>query len=108
MAGQTRQPETCQAHCADCLRSAARVGAAMQLGNGAESFGVVQVYSQRSSQYRHGGVHAASTVKSERRDRGERTVQAGIDFPFKEEVAAAITMMDGRWRPLILVLAFCG
>jgi integrase len=52
--------------------------------------------------------NAASTVKPERRDRSERKVNPGIDFPFKEEVAVVVAVIEGRWRPLILVLAFCG
>jgi integrase len=50
----------------------------------------------------------ASTVKMRRRDRGENKVHIGVDFPTKEEMAAIIDMLDGRWRPVILVLAFCG
>lgn len=50
----------------------------------------------------------ASTVKAERRDRGEHKVDAGVDFPDKSELAAIIGILDGRWRPVIVVLAFCG
>jgi integrase len=52
--------------------------------------------------------NAASTVKLERRKRGERKVHAGIDFPTKEELASIIAVIDGRWRPLVITLAFCG
>src|SRR3954447_9711668 len=50
----------------------------------------------------------ASTVKAERRDRGECKVHTGVDFPDKSELAAIIRILDGRWRPVIVVLAFCG
>jgi len=50
----------------------------------------------------------ASTVKVERSDRGERKVHADVDFPDKSELAAIIAILDGRWRPVIVVLAFCG
>jgi integrase len=50
----------------------------------------------------------ASTVKAERRDRGERKVHTGVDFPDKSELAVIIRILDGRWRPVIVVLAFCG
>jgi len=52
--------------------------------------------------------NAARTVKMERRDRGERRVWPGIHFPDKAEVAAVVAIIEGRWRPLILVLGFCG
>ena len=50
----------------------------------------------------------ATTVKIRKRDRGEKKVHAGVDFPSKEEVAAVIGIIAGRWRPQIIVLAFCG
>ena len=52
--------------------------------------------------------NAARGVKMRRRDRGERKVHAGIDFPLKEEMAAVIAIIEGRWRPVIIVFAFCG
>jgi integrase len=52
--------------------------------------------------------NAASTVKMQRRDRGEHKVHAGVDFPLKEELASVIAIITGHWRPLIIVLAFCG
>jgi integrase len=54
------------------------------------------------------GVNAASTVKIRRRERGQNKIHAGIDFPTKEEMAAIIGVIEGRWRPLIITLAFCG
>ena len=51
------------------------------------------------------GVNAASTVKIRRRERGQNKIHAGIDFPTKEEIAAVIRVIDGRWRPLIITLA---
>jgi integrase len=50
----------------------------------------------------------ASTVKIKRRDRGEHKVHSGVDFPDKSEMAAIIAILDGRWRPVIIVLGFCG
>jgi hypothetical protein len=50
----------------------------------------------------------ASTVKIKRRDRGERKVYAGVDFPDKSEMAIIIGIMNGRWRAVIIVLGFCG
>jgi integrase len=50
----------------------------------------------------------ASTIKMRRRDRGEHKVHEGVDFPIKEEVASVVAIIEGRWRPLIIVLAFCG
>jgi integrase len=52
--------------------------------------------------------NAASTVKMRRRDRGENKVWPGTEFPSKEEMASAIVIITGHWRPLIIVLAFCG
>jgi len=52
--------------------------------------------------------NAASTVKMRRRDRGEKKVWSGTDFPLKEEMASVIAIITGHWRPVIIVLAFCG
>jgi integrase len=52
--------------------------------------------------------NAASTVKTQRRNRGEHKVHAGVDFPAKVELASVIGIITGRWRPLIITLAFCG
>jgi integrase len=52
--------------------------------------------------------NAASTVKTQRRSRGERKLHAGVDFPTKEELASVIAIISGRWRPVILTLGFCG
>jgi integrase len=52
--------------------------------------------------------NAARSVKMRRRDRGEQKVHAGVDFPLKEELAAVIVIIEGRWRPVIIILAFCG
>src|SRR5262249_53366431 len=38
----------------------------------------------------------------------KRKIEPGIDFPLREEVAAVTAIIEGRWRPFILVLAFCG
>jgi integrase len=52
--------------------------------------------------------NAASSVKPERQERGQNKIWPGVQFPSKEEVAAVVAAIQGRWRPLILVLAFCG
>ena len=52
--------------------------------------------------------NAASSVKPERQDRTKTKIWPGVDFPNREEVAAVVLMIEGRWRPFILVLAFCG
>jgi integrase len=52
--------------------------------------------------------NAARTVKMERRSRDESKVHAGVDFPTKDELAAIIGVISGRWRPLIITLGFCG
>jgi len=53
--------------------------------------------------------NAAATIKPEREERtSKHKIQPGIDFPFREEVAAVVAAIEGRWRPLIVILAFCG
>jgi integrase len=52
--------------------------------------------------------NAASSVKPDRQERGQNKIWPGVQFPSKEEVAAVVAVIEGRWRPFILVLAFCG
>jgi integrase len=54
------------------------------------------------------GYNPALSVKFRRRDRDMTKIWAGINFPTKEELGAVIRVIEGRWRPVIVVLGFCG
>ena len=54
------------------------------------------------------GYNPAAAIKWKRRDRGEHKVHEGVDFPEKAEMAAIISVIEGRWRAVIVVLGFCG
>ena len=60
------------------------------------------------------GLAARNAVKemSRRRNGSERRnkklLQPGVDIPLPEEIRAFLTVLDGRWRPVLLTAVFSG
>ncbi|WP_062229086.1 tyrosine-type recombinase/integrase [Aureimonas frigidaquae] len=57
------------------------------------------------------GRNVARDMRSRRgggEGRHQGKLKVGVDIPNREEIRALINSVSGRWRPLILVAAFCG
>jgi integrase len=55
------------------------------------------------------GQNVAAPVNYKREQaRNKKRLEIGIDIPTKEEVRLMIDTAGGRWRPFLVVLAFCG
>ncbi len=52
------------------------------------------------------GRRGSGEKRQEKRQKGR--LKIGVDIPTREEVKALLGVLTGRWRPLILVAAFCG
>jgi integrase len=54
------------------------------------------------------GTNAAAGVKFDRSSRHKVKLKAGQHLPSKQEAHAMLNAAEGRWRPVLTVLLFCG